>query len=76
MEHLVYKVEQINEILNLINTLPVNGIDNCNKIVSIYQILNNNIKPVVSENVGMPIVKPMVGCDIGKGDINSKNDNK
>ncbi len=55
MEYLKYTLEQIEKVLNIVNTIPVSGIDNCNKIVSIYQILNSDIKDeAVSSPPPMP----------------------
>lgn len=51
MENLTYTVEQVERLLSIVNSIPVTGIENCNKIVSIYQILNKNVKNEVSNNV-------------------------
>ena len=44
MDKLVYSKEQIEKLLNIINTLPIQGIQSASKIVEIYNILNNPIK--------------------------------
>jgi hypothetical protein len=44
MDTLIYSKESIEKLLNIINTLPFQGIQNASKVVEIFNILNNSIK--------------------------------
>lgn len=44
MDKLSYSKESIERLLNIINTLPIQGFQQASKIVEIFQILNNPIK--------------------------------
>lgn len=45
MENFTYTNEQITEILQLLNTIPVTGVENAMKITRIFNILNTPEQP-------------------------------
>ena len=49
METLSYSKESIEKLLNIINTLPIQGIQSASKLCEIFNILNNSIKE--NENI-------------------------
>jgi hypothetical protein len=44
MDTLSYSKEQIEKLLNIINTFPCTGFQNASKLMKIYNILNSSIK--------------------------------
>jgi CHASE3 domain sensor protein len=57
MENLIFTKQQIEEVLNIINTLPIQGFDSASKIVKIFQIMQSFKKEEIKQQINTEKIK-------------------